>query len=37
MAIESGDAELRAGLAEIRDLLGPVPGNARQFLRTLGR
>ena len=37
MAIESGDAELRAGLAEIRDLLGPVPAAARNFLRTLGR
>ena len=36
-AIDAGDAELRAGLAEIRDLLGPVPGAARNFLRTLGR
>lgn len=37
MAIESGDAELRAGLTEIRDLLGPVPADAREFLRSLGR
>lgn len=37
MAIESGDAELRAGLSEIRDLLAPVPAQAREFLRTLGR
>ena len=36
-AIDVGDAELRAGLAEIRDLLGPVPAAARAFLRTLGR
>lgn len=36
-AIDAGDAELRAGLVEIRDLLGPVPGAARTFLRTLGR
>ena len=36
-AIDAGDAELRAALAEIRELLGPVPGAARGFLRTLGR
>jgi hypothetical protein len=35
--IEFGDAELRTGLAEVRELLGGVPGAARQFLRTLGR
>lgn len=37
LPIESGDAELRAGLAEVRDLLGELPGAARDFLRTLGR
>jgi len=35
--IEAGDAELRAGLNEVRELLAVVPGNAREFLRTLGR
>jgi hypothetical protein len=35
--IEFGDAELRAGLGEVRELLTEVPGAARQFLRTLGR
>lgn len=37
MPVEGGDAELRAGLAEIRELLGPVRTNAALFLRTLGR
>lgn len=37
MPIEFGDAELRAALAEIRELLGSLPVPARQFLRTLGR
>jgi hypothetical protein len=37
LPIESGDPELRAGLAEVRELLEEVPGKARQFLRTLGR
>lgn len=35
--IESGDAELRAGLAEVRDLLDGLPGASRELLRTLGR
>lgn len=37
LPIESGDAELRAGLAEVRELLDELPGTARQFLRILGR
>ena len=37
LPIESGDGELRAGLAEVRELLKQVPGAAREFLRTLGR
>jgi hypothetical protein len=35
--VEVGDAELRAGLAEVRELLGEVPPRAREFVRTLGR
>jgi hypothetical protein len=37
MPVEGGDAELRAGLSEIRELLGPVRMSAATFLRTLGR
>jgi hypothetical protein len=37
MPVEVGDPELRAGLAEVRDLLGDVGGRAREFTRTLGR
>jgi hypothetical protein len=37
MPVEVGDPELRAGLAEVRELLGAVPGRAREFVRTLGR
>ena len=37
MPVEVGDAELRAGLAEVRALLGDVPTRAREFVRTLGR
>ncbi|GAC1322593.1 MAG: hypothetical protein NVS2B9_07750 [Myxococcales bacterium] len=37
MPVEVGDPELRAGLAEVRGLLGGVRGRARDFLRTLGR
>jgi hypothetical protein len=37
MPVEVGDAELRSGLAEVRELLGAVPGRAREFVRTLGR
>ena len=35
--IEFGDADLRAGLAEMRELLAPLPVAAREFVRTLGR
>jgi hypothetical protein len=37
MPVEGGDAELRAGLVEIRELLGGVAPRAHGFLRTLGR
>ena len=37
MPVEVGDAELRAGLAEVRELLGDVRVRAREFMRTLGR
>ena len=35
--VEVGDAELRAGLAEVRDILGGVPGAIREFTRGFGR
>lgn len=34
---EFGDAELRAGLANVRELIGAVPLRARNLLSTLGR
>jgi len=37
MPVEVGDAELRAGLAEVRELLADVGPRAREFIRTLGR
>jgi hypothetical protein len=37
MPIEVGDAELRAGLSEVRELLGGLSGRARAFVRTFGR
>jgi hypothetical protein len=37
MPVEVGDPELRAGLAEVRELLGAVSARAREFTRTLGR
>ncbi len=37
MPVEVGDAELRAGLAEVRDLIGGLRGRSREFVRTLGR
>jgi hypothetical protein len=37
MPVEVGDPELRAGLAEVRELLGEVGIRAREFTRTLGR
>jgi hypothetical protein len=35
--VEVGDAELRAGLAAVRELLAPLPERARELTRTLGR
>jgi hypothetical protein len=37
MALELGDVELRAGLAEVRELIGGFGQRARGLLRTLGR
>ena len=37
MPVEVGDPELRAGLAEVRELLAGVPGSGREFMRTFGR
>jgi hypothetical protein len=37
MPIEVGDPELRAGLAEVRELIDGLPGRARGFVRTFGR
>jgi hypothetical protein len=37
LPIEAGDPELRAGLAEIRELLAGVPAAAAAFMRTFGR
>jgi hypothetical protein len=37
LPIEAGDAELRSGLSEVRELLAPVPGAANDLLRVLGR
>jgi hypothetical protein len=35
--VEVGDPELRAGLAEVRELVGDLRGRTREFVRTLGR
>jgi hypothetical protein len=35
--VEVGDAELRAGLAEVRELISGPPERARRFLSLLGR
>jgi hypothetical protein len=37
MPVEVGDPELRAGLAEVRDLIGGVRGRARRFVSLFGR
>lgn len=37
MPVEVGDAELRAGMAEVRRQLADVPARAREFVRRLGR
>jgi hypothetical protein len=35
--LEVGDRELRTGVAEVRSLLDPLPGAARELTRRLGR
>ena len=37
MPVEVGDALLRAGLAETRELVDPLPDRARELTRILGR
>ena len=37
LPVEVGDAELRAGLAEVRALIAELAERARQFLGRLGR
>jgi hypothetical protein len=37
LPIEAGDAELRAGLAEVRQLIAGLRGRARELARTFGR
>jgi hypothetical protein len=37
LPVEVGDPELRAGLSDTRSLMAPVPGRARDLVRTLGR
>ncbi len=37
LPVEVGDPELRAGLAEIRTLVGELQGRAQQFVRGFGR
>ena len=37
MPVEVGDAELRAGLAEVRELIGQLQSRAPNLIRTLGR
>jgi hypothetical protein len=37
LPVEVGDRDLRAGLGEVRELIGPLPGRARQVVRTVGR
>jgi hypothetical protein len=37
LPVEVGDPELRAGLSQTRELIGPLPVRARELVRTLGR
>lgn len=37
LPVEVGDVELRAGLSEVRELVGGTRGRAREVTRTLGR
>jgi hypothetical protein len=37
LPVEVGDAELRDGLREVRELLGPLSGRVRELIRLFGR
>ncbi len=37
LPVEVGDPQLRSGLAQVRQLLGGLPKQARQLVRTVGR
>jgi hypothetical protein len=37
LPVEVGDPDLRAGLSETRDLIGPLPARAHDLVRVLGR
>lgn len=37
MPVDVGDAELRAGLSEVRRTIADLPNHARRFVRVLGR
>lgn len=37
LPVEVGDAEVRAGITEVRELVGGLRARARELLRTLGR
>jgi hypothetical protein len=37
LPVEVGDADVRAGISEVRELLGGVRARARELLRTFGR
>ena len=37
LPVEVGDAEVRAGIGEVRELIAPLPNAAREFMRTRGR
>jgi hypothetical protein len=37
LPVEVGDTEVRAGLEQVRSLLGDLHGRAHEFVRTLGR
>jgi hypothetical protein len=37
LPVEVGDPELRAGLSDVRELLGDLPTRTRRFVSLLGR
>jgi hypothetical protein len=37
LPVEVGDPDLRAGLSQTRELIGPLPAHARELVRVLGR